>query len=430
MVDEQIIEYFQIFQHETGKYGDFEIDKLIMQNISLSDENKFKFINGKAIYGKQYIKDYPGKVPLLSSSLNNEGIASNVIPADESHIESNCVTFNKDNAKGSRAFFRDFECLMDRHNYAIVPGNGIYGRYLALVLDVLLVAKKYGWGDNVANSDIIKRLQPSFPKDLNETYTSYRIQEILVEFIEFYTKKNKIGLNLLHNSIIPKIGKIEKLILPFFFNKNEVMCGRFDSWAKMNGIDVKLIEVQFELKETSYFGEFKGGKSTYTKKYINENKGKYPVYSAATDKKTMGVCGYIDSYQYDREAIHITKNGEKTGTVFYLEQHKHSLTGDRAIFLIDLDNFHSKYICYCLKALDLEQKYDWGDKLTKTNFSMLNLAYPKPNKQYTSLELQKIFTDFIEDYFNKIDKMKESSGNVEKKYNEFNQTLIAKTFKL
>jgi len=63
----------------------------------------------------------------------------------------------------------------------------------------------------------------------------------------------------------------------------------------------------------SVFDCFKGS-PTYTKKYIREHPGQYPVYSSQTVNE--GLIGSIDSYDYEGEYITWTTDGINAGTPF------------------------------------------------------------------------------------------------------------------
>lgn len=57
------------------------------------------------------------------------------------------------------------------------------------------------------------------------------------------------------------------------------------------------------------------GNARYTKKYIHDNKGNYPVYSSQTS--SFGEIGRINSYDYEEECFTWTTDGTYVGTVFY-----------------------------------------------------------------------------------------------------------------
>ncbi len=59
----------------------------------------------------------------------------------------------------------------------------------------------------------------------------------------------------------------------------------------------------------------KKGDAKYTRKYIHDHKGEYPVYSSQTSN--AGEIGKIDTYDYEEECFTWTTDGVLAGTVFY-----------------------------------------------------------------------------------------------------------------
>ncbi|WP_425361693.1 N-6 DNA methylase [Candidatus Tisiphia endosymbiont of Mystacides longicornis] len=105
----------------------------------------------------------------------------------------------------------------------------------------------------------------------------------------------------------------------------------------------------------------KKGIAKYTKTYIKEHEGSYPVYSANT--KQDGVLGYINHFDHEVESIQITTNGY-AGTVFYRSKHKFSINGDARLYIPKCDNLDCLYLSFELqKALD-KNNFNWEYKPT------------------------------------------------------------------
>jgi len=185
MLDHEIIEKFKEFQKKTGKYQDLVIEDVRFEKVSLSNEEYFEFRKGKNKYIQKYITQNSGDYPILGSSLKNSCISAYIkyIHSDDI-IDKKCVTFNKDNGKGSIPFFRDYPFLMDRHHITILPTNLIDAKYLQKSLILYFETKKFGWGDNVASVDEVSKHIIPIPKDLNKNYISLKLQKIIVEFLE------------------------------------------------------------------------------------------------------------------------------------------------------------------------------------------------------------------------------------------------------
>lgn len=61
--------------------------------------------------------------------------------------------------------------------------------------------------------------------------------------------------------------------------------------------------------------EAEKGNAKYTKKYMHDHKGEFPVYSSQTSD--LGQIGSIDTFDYDEECFTWTTDGTYVGTVFY-----------------------------------------------------------------------------------------------------------------
>lgn len=122
------------------------------------------------------------------------------------------------------------------------------------------------------------------------------------------------------------------------------------------------------------------GVSKYTKKFGNEHKGPYPVYSASSQSPLT----WIDTYDYDGKYMTWSTNGF-AGTILVLDG-KFSLNGDRGILLpkngrTDLDLDYMKYTLEPIfRNMAKGRKGDNGeDEFTKLYPSMIgNVEVPVP----------------------------------------------------
>jgi type I restriction enzyme M protein len=145
------------------------------------------------------------------------------------------------------------------------------------------------------------------------------------------------------------------------------------------------------------------GNSKLTKKYIQQNKGNYPVYSSAFKHPELG---RINTYDIDSECIQLIKNAD-AGRIIYWSRQKMSYNGD--CWMLNVREEYEeklllKYAYYYLKyCLQIHKKYDWNYKITKKNF----LLVFKPKIKFPSLEIQRKMVDL----WNQIEE-KESSLNI------------------
>lgn len=112
-------------------------------------------------------------------------------------------------------------------------------------------------------------------------------------------------------------------------------------------IDIEDGKKKIDFKKTTINELFKikRGKSKYTKKYGNENKGLYPVYSASRGEALT----YINSYDFDGNYLTWSTNG--FAGYMDIKKDKFSVNGDRGILILkeDENNINIEYIKYLLE---------------------------------------------------------------------------------
>jgi type I restriction-modification system DNA methylase subunit len=145
--------------------------------------------------------------------------------------------------------------------------------------------------------------------------------------------------------------------------------------------------IQYVTKPLQEIFDFKSGNSKLTQSYINQNQGKFVVYSANT--KNDGVFGYINSYDFDTECIQITTNGVYAGTVFYREKHKFSINGDARLLIKKYENLDYSYLLKTLRDTFAEHNFNWENKPTVSKTKDIAIKIPIDEQGNFSMELQK-----------------------------------------
>ncbi len=85
--------------------------------------------------------------------------------------------------------------------------------------------------------------------------------------------------------------------------------------GEIKGIEREISNVSFVEKKFTDIFDIHLGEAKYTKEYINEHKGTYPVYSAQT--LNNGEIGKINSFDWDVEGLTWSIDGSYPGMVFY-----------------------------------------------------------------------------------------------------------------
>lgn len=165
-------------------------------------------------------------------------------------------------------------------------------------------------------------IKKEFKDKLDKLYLKFEIERQL--FLNGFSFLNKCGVDKIKevNILIPidKEGEFDLIEQKKFAKKYQDIQ---ELKIKIQNIFEKLIRLEINISDkyeikipfvTDIFDVEKGN-AKYTKRYIHEHKGKYPVYSSQTSN--LGEIGSIDTYDYNEECFTWTTDGTYVGTVFY-----------------------------------------------------------------------------------------------------------------
>lgn len=159
----------------------------------------------------------------------------------------------------------------------------------------------------------------------------------------------------------------------------------------------------------------KRGNSKYTKKYCNENKGKYEVFTGTT----IGSFGFINTYDYDEELLTYTTDGENAGTIEVLKG-KYNIGGHRAILFPKSKNLSILYFKYILQKsfFDNVKKGD-VPSLTWSRIKEMNISVPIDEYGNFDIEKQKEIVSKYERIENKKREINEKLKHINEVYLDF-----------
>lgn len=436
----EIVKRFNIFRAKTEKYADLELDKVEFENQKLSNKSIFTFIKGQNKYIRKSIAANPGEIPVLGASLDNACIAAYVTPlSPKDLIDKKCISFNKDNAKGSRAFYRDYPFVMDRHHIAIIPDSKqMYPKYLYFYLDSVLRSESFGWGENVATIEAVEVYDVPIPKT-NEQYSSVTLQQMFVEFIEFHAQRHEHNLSKI-NRIGAMWDKMESLVLPLTFAKEKSAARRFNIFCQKNGYELTLEEVEFE--DIDIFNH-KDVNLQGSKKLANHNKLKMlndhdglPVYDASSSiltyvkKDKYPNCVFQAASDKNPDLSFANEGNSSAGTNFFLHTGEYFVNNHRTVVDFSKSKFLSKYVYHSIK--DMKERYGFrrGYIPSQSELSRLKIAIsiPKDSEAYSSWEIQNITSNYFDSYLNWIKKIKQIISHINHLIPRYNQTFITTTF--
>ncbi len=436
-LDKEIIEKFIEFQEKTGKHRELYIEDVEFEEQALKYVANFPAmtrISGgidKTIADYESLPDDEKKnyKPLISGTVENNQISGYVHIdklSENSLSKENVISWTRINSE--IFFIQENPVCTNDDSFIMEVKESYIVRYVQLASMVSMKYKQFNWG-NKAGKTKVKEVQIPIPKDLNKFYSSYQIQEAIVEFLE-YSIENIERIRQRIDERYSIFERLKKALIPSTFKKDYVKVA-FGRYAKEKGIEFSITDVEFQISSFDKYLSIQKGKSTYTSKYIKNNKGKYPVYSSNTNSKTKGLMGEINSYDYNEKSIQFTANGEKAGTIFKLDKHKFSMNGDRGMFILKENTIYLDYIYYNIKNEFLKHNFSWANKPTNTKIKeKIKIFIPKDLKDYTSLEIQKIIADFIEYTENRLQK---EFGRMDTAYynlNRLHNTYLGRTFRL
>lgn len=153
-----------------------------------------------------------------------------------------------------------------------------------------------------------------------------------------------------------------------------------------------MAEVRYKEVKLVKLYDFVKGTNRINKKVINQNKGKYPVYSGS--KINDGLMGYINFYDFDGEFIRIITVGKAGDTTII--NGKFSLSQNNGVLVskneIETENILNEYlkIILLIRLKNKAKGTDTGNKQQSlTNKQILNTTVNIPINKYGNYDIEK-----------------------------------------
>lgn len=154
---------------------------------------------------------------------------------------------------------------------------------------------------------------------------------------------------------------------------------------------LKKTKIKFKEEPINNLFTFNRGK-VISKKYVQNHKGKHPVYSSNTLDEYFGL---IDTYDYDCEALTWTTDGIYAGTIFY-RSGKFSITNVCGIMKLK-KNVKNIYLPYIQKLLDFKALAKGTDNKKAMTNTIINenikINIPVKKNGVYDLQIQKEITE-------------------------------------
>lgn len=327
--------------------------------VSLSDKKIFELSIGKRLLRKDFVKDQ-GDIPMYSANVFEPFVYSNT---------SNLSDFSMPHVLWGIDGNFEFNPIPQGTQFGTTDHCGairiIHPKlnpiYVAFALEQ--VKEKYGFDRGLrASLSNMRQIEIPIPIDADGDFDS-ETQQSIANAIECVQQ--------LRSAISIKRNYLEKVYITISHESYELR-------------SFKLLDVFSIIK----------GKSKYTKKFGDQNKGAFPVYSASSKKPLT----YINSYDYDGRFLTWATNGF-AGTITIIDE-KFSINGDRGILLPHRDfelKINFDYVKFILepvfRSLAKGRKGDRGEdeftKLYPSMFSDVHIAFPVSKNGDIDIEAQK-----------------------------------------
>lgn len=160
--------------------------------------------------------------------------------------------------------------------------------------------------------------------------------------------------------------------------------------SKLQDLIKELCPDGVEFRKLGEVCELSRGK-VYSKTYINDNIGNYPVYSSQTANN--GELGKISSYDYDGEYLTWTTDGAYAGTIFH-RQGKFSITNVCGLIIIKSNKLLVRFLYYWLSIKAKEYVYQGmgNPKLMTNQMEMIEIPLPPLEVQNEIVRILDTFT--------------------------------------
>lgn len=440
-LDSEIIEKFIEFQEKTGKHRDLCIEDVEFEESDIfNDLDNVELIGSRKIGSHDDLEKINDKngIPVYDASNNVlTHIDEEKFPNEVFLVKNNAnpdISFASEgnSSAGTNFIIHKDKYYVNNHRTVMKFSNKYFSKYV--YYNIIDMKKRYGFKRGYIPSQTELRklvIKIPIPKDLNKFYSSYQIQEAIVEFLEYsFDNIERIRQRIDERYSIFK--RLKKALIPSTFIKDYIKVA-FGRYAKEKGIEFDITDVEFYEKKIGEFINPKGGSNAYNKTYINNNKGAYPLYTGAKD--IVALVKEINSSDIiTAESVSYNKDNDAGSRAFYHKEpyiiggHHYSLTIKKEY----QNEILTKYFYYCMENIFSRNKF-YQSKKPVANIGLIKefpIFIPRDLQDYTSLEIQKIIADFIEyteDRLQKeFDRMDTAYHNLDRLYN----TYLGRTFRL
>jgi len=464
-LDYQVIEKFKEFQKRTNQYDDLIIEEVMFEeSYPFNDSQNVELIGSKNIASHEdlnQINDENG-LPVYDASINiNTYVDENKFPNKTFEVEDNDnpdISFASEgnSSAGTNFIIHKGKYFVNNHRTVMKFTKKYYSKYV--YYNIFKMKEKYGFkrGDTPSQKKLSKlRIMLPIPKDVNEKYKSFNIQNIIVEFLEYW----KINYtDIFREKVInqkPIIEKIKKALIPATLRYDKTIVNSFNAFMQNKGIYLKLEDLGFE--EIPFFtlvtvtngSEFPAG---YVKR--GEVQGEVPLISAGVKKDIMGNIKSLiannpsaldkhyvfnDTKQkwnevkhyYGKDYYTLTADGEGGNIIKRSkENYPNGFYTTNVCKTLEFDEniIYDKFFYLTYKYTKYRYNFDFATKANNDNLALVNISLPEKNENFDSLKLQKLIVEFWETIFHNINEQFKKFDNIARLTNKIDEAFLYRTF--
>lgn len=460
MLNSAVIYKFNEFKKASKKYEDLNIEDIEFdlkklhevstitpgqspEGINLNTEgNGLPFYQGKTEFTDMYIGKPTKWTKHSKKTANKDDILISMrAPAGAVNIAIETISIGR----GLSAIRANDDIL-----------NDYLFRYLKSIETRINLEKNNGGFYSSMTKDELYDFDIYVPKQINDKYTSQKIQTALVEFLNYQKSQTEL-LKGKMSSLQSKVDKADKAILNKIFEmQDSFIVDQFNRWAALKSYTINANDIEFEIKRIHSDNQAEtvcikrmgftptrdpaGNINWFTVADLNTVEGIYIDQPDTKEKTTMALIRQaVDKKNTGKsEKLNPIQKGDILIsfklTVGVVKIYNSDLPGycNEAIDILTVkDGFYNEYIAYncMLEYPKYGTQTNNGMTLNDESKKEINIYVPKPTNDYSSLELQKIIVEFIGAFNLWKNKIMDLSSSVQNKCNKLDDAFLTEIFK-
>ncbi len=306
-----------------------------------------------------------GTYPVLNGGINPSGFS------EKYNEEKDTITISQGGASAGYVNWMDCKFWAGAHCFVVKPDNDILNnRYLYFLLknsEQVLMQAKHGAGIPGLNRDKVKNLIIPIPP--------LPIQEEIVRILDHFTE--------LTASLQAELQARQE---QYEYYRNKLL-----TFTKIGGGGTQSVTWM----KMSEICNLQRGK-VYSKEYLRDNQGIYPVYSSQTINN--GELGRISTYDFDGTYLTWTTDGAYAGTIFK-RKGKFSITNVCGIISMKSDLVTMDFLYYWLSLKAKEYVYSGmgNPKLMSNQVEKILVPIPVLSEQQRIVGILDKFETLVND---------------------------------